>query len=173
MDMRSILASMDAGITIGVGATLIFAFLIFLMSNKKSTGDDETTVFYKLYNAEIEAKNNEAALDASLKHLPSLFKKTKNVNDLGEAFTMIAVASERLEKYPLALLCSDIACRYLSEDGVASYPLYRKCRERALEIGQESKQKLSQEEQAKVSSAADELWKNSMKSLGKTLESFA
>ncbi len=173
MDMSSILASMDAGVTIGVGATLIFAFLIFLMSNKKDEGDDEATTLYKLYNAEIEAKNNEAALEASLKHLPALFKKTKNVNDLGEGFTMIAVASERLEKYSLASLCSDIACRYLSEDGVASYPLYRKCRERTLEIGQESKSKLSQEEQTKVASKADELWKTGMKSLGQTLESFA
>jgi len=172
MDMRSILASMDAGITIGVGETLIFAILIFLMSNKKSEEDDEATTLYNLYNTEIEAGHNEGALEASLKHLPTLFKKTKNVNDLGEAFTMIAVASERLEKQPLASLCSDLACRYLTEDGVASYPLYRKCRERALEIGQESKLKLSQEEQEKVSSSAAELWKKGMKSLGPTLESF-
>ncbi len=173
MDMREILASMDAGVTIGVGATLIFAILILLMSNKKDEGDDEATTLYNLYNSEIESKNYSAALDASLKHLPVLFKKTKNVNDLGEAFTMIAVASESAENNPLSYICSDLACRYLTEDGVASYPLYRKCRERALEIGQSSKLKLSDAERKELESKAENLWKSGMKSLGKTLESMA
>jgi len=171
MDISSILASMDAGITIGVGATVIFAALIFMMSSGKGGEDDEVSILYKSYNGEIEQKNYDAALAAALKHLPALYKKTKNVNDLGEGFTMIAVASDYLGKNALSLLCSDLACRYLTEDGVASYPLYQKCRERALEIGQKSKASLSEDERKKISLKADELWKQGMKSLGKTLES--
>lgn len=171
MDFGSILASMDAGVTIGVGATLIFAILILLMSNKKNVGEDETTVLYNSYNSDIEQKNYDAALSTALKHLPSLFKKTKNVNDLGEGFTMIAVASDCLDKHALTCLCADLASRYLTEDGVASYPLYRKCRERALEMSQASKLNLSEEERNKITAKADELWKHGMKSLGPTLES--
>ncbi len=170
MDLQSILANMNAGVTIGVGATILFAIIVAMMSMKKDAGEDEATTLYKRYNSEIENNDFDTALATALEHLPVLFKKTKNVNDLGEAFTMIAVASDRVGSFKLALVCSDIACRYLTESGVASYPLYRKCRERSQEIIANCREKLSDGEQSSAESLAAELWKNGMKSLGSSLK---
>lgn len=173
MDFSAILADMEAGVTLGVGATLIFLIIVALMSMKKDEGEDEVTTLYNRYNSEVEQNRHDDALSTALEHLPALFKKTKNVNDLGEGFTMVAVTAERLEKNDLAFLCSNLAARYLTESGVASYPLYKKCRERALEIGETSKTKLSSDKQGGLESQADTLWGNGMKSLVQVLKTLA
>lgn len=160
MEFNRMLSELDAGLVIGVGATAIFAGLIYMMTTRQDEGEDEATALYKNYSLLMEKKFYKEALDEAQKHLVAIMTKTKNANDLGEAFTMIALAAEQAGNPKQALLSATIACHHLNEQAIQNYPLYRECRNKSVVIEARICEYLSEEDIKGISCQADKFLSN-------------
>lgn len=162
MEFNRMLSELDAGLVIGVGAMVIFAGLIYMMTAGKDAGDDEAIALYKSYHFLIKKKAHNAALIEARKYFVAIMAKTKSTNDLGEAFVMIASVAELVGNNQLALVCAVIANHYLSEKAVQNYPLYRACRDNSVLIEARTCDSLSELEIKGVRCQADEFMSNKL-----------
>ncbi len=160
MEFNRMLSELDAGLVIGVGATAIFAGLIYMMTTRQDEGEDEAMSLYKNYSRLLEKKSYKEALDEARKYLIAIMARTKNANDLGEAFTMISSAAEQAGNPGLALLSAIISCHHLNEEAIRNYPLYRECRNRSVAIEVRSNELLSEADIKEIRHKADEFLTN-------------
>ena len=145
VEFNRMLSELDAGLLIGGGATVIFAILVYLMTNRNAE-EDEATLLYRELISSLDSGLYREALTLAKSYRVVLSAKTQSSNDLGESYFLIADSADHLGLSKLALLSAGIACHYLHEESVQSYPLYRKCRENSIEITVRNRARLTEEE---------------------------
>ncbi len=161
MEFNNMMSELDAGLLIGGGATVLFALLVYLMANRNSE-EDEATILYRQLLLSLETDEHAASLVLAKKYQEALKNKTKEHNDLGEAYTLIARSADRLGNHKLAFFSAEIACRYLIEESIQSYPLYKACRNRSVEIKAVNGKLLAAQEIKEIKQSSEQVWVEKM-----------
>jgi hypothetical protein len=164
------MSELDAGLLIGGGATVLFALLVYLMANRNSEEDEATSLYRQLLHS-LETDQHVASLMLAKEYQVALNSKTKEHNDLGEAFSLIARSAERLGNHKLALFSAEIASRYLLEESVQNYPLYKACRNSSIEIKRASCARLSAQEVKEIEQSSEQIWVEKREGVGKFMAS--
>lgn len=171
MEFNRMLSELDAGLLIGGGATLIFAVLVYLMTSRNDE-EDEATALYRALLSSRESNRHEEALALAKRYRVALNKKSRNANDLGESFFLIADAANHLGIRKLACLSAEIACHHLSEESVQAYPLYRTCREKSIQIRDDSRKVLSEEALNEMGPLLEDIYDGNMEGIDELFTSF-
>jgi len=161
MEFNNTMSELDAGLLIGGGATILFALLVYLMANRNGEEDEATSLYRELLSS-LKSDQHVTSLALAKKYQVVLNSKTKEHNDLGEAYTLIARSADQLGNHKLAFFSAGIACHYLSEESVQNYPLYEECRQISLEIEARSRTLLSEQTVKKIASLSEQVWAEKM-----------